>query len=172
MLAEATPPLPPSTETTALVVLFWVPALIPETFTAKLQDAPAASVAPVKFTLAEAANAVIVPPPQLPVRPLGAASTSPAGIVSVKPIPLNEALLLGLDNIKVNDEVPFNATLAAPNTFAMVGGEMTGGGGVEGVLDDPPPQPKASQSPGVMTTHEEIEPSFAHTFPGAPFERP
>ena len=141
MLAEAVLPFPPSTEVTALVVLFCVPVAVPETLTLKLHEALTASVAPERLTLLDPAAAVIVPPPQLPVRPLGVATTSPAGIVSVKPIPLREYLEpLGFDRVKVSDVALFKATLAAPNAFAIVGGTMLGGGGEP--LPYEPPQPE------------------------------
>jgi hypothetical protein len=142
---------------------------MPKTFTAKLHDTFATSVAPDRLTLADPATAEIVPPPQLPVRPLGVATTNPAGIVSMKPIPLREAPAFGLDSVKVKDVVPFNVTLAAPNIFANAGGEVTGGGG-GGALYEPPPQAKANKRLGIRTIHNENERSFANTFPGAPLE--
>jgi hypothetical protein len=38
--------------------------------------------------------AVIVPPPQLPVKPLGVETTKPAGNVSLKPIPPSVVVVL------------------------------------------------------------------------------
>ena len=76
-LAEAVPPVPPSTEVTAPVVLFLVPAVVPVTPTLKVHPAPAASVAPVKRMPPDAAVATIMPPPQLPMRPLGVATKRP-----------------------------------------------------------------------------------------------
>jgi len=38
--------------------------------------------------------AVIVPPPQLPVKPLGAATASPAGNVSLKATPVSDEVVL------------------------------------------------------------------------------
>jgi hypothetical protein len=138
ILAEAVLPLPPSVEVTALVVLFSVPVAMAETFTAKVHAALAARVAPVRVTLPDPAVAAIVPPPQLPERPLGVATTRPAGSVSVNPIPLRELAVLGLDRAKVSEVVPFNATLAAPKVFEIVGGWVTGGGGGE-PPEEPPP---------------------------------
>ncbi|HYB76791.1 MAG TPA: hypothetical protein VEE85_01200, partial [Candidatus Bathyarchaeia archaeon] len=77
MLAEAVPPIPPLLETTLLVVLFSIPALMPVTLTAKVQPAPPASAAPDRLMLVDPAVAVIVPPLQLPVRPLGVATIKP-----------------------------------------------------------------------------------------------
>ena len=120
--AVAFPPLPPSVELTAVVVLFCNPAATAETFTVKLQVALAASVAPDKATLPEPPAAVIVPPPQLPESALGVAMTRPAGSVSVKLMPDKDALVLGLDRSKLNEVVPFNTTPEAPKDFEIVGG--------------------------------------------------
>src|SRR5216684_3073989 len=79
MLAEAVPPVPPSTDVTLPVVLFCVPAAIPVTFTENVHDALAASDAPLRLITFVFCVAVIVPPPQLPVRPLGVEIMRPAG---------------------------------------------------------------------------------------------
>ena len=125
--AEAVPPFAASVEVTALVTLFCTPAAAPATFTAKVHEAPAAKLEPDRLTLFEQAAAVIVPPPQVPVNPLGVDTVSPDGRVSAKPIPLRELAEFGLDRLKVSVVVPFNATLAAPKVFAIVGGNMVGG---------------------------------------------
>jgi len=109
--------------------LFFIPAAIPETFTAKLHEALAARVAADRLTVVDPAVAAITPPPQLPVRPLGVVIANPAGSVSVNPMPVKEAPVLGLDRWNVSDVVPFNAKLAVPNDFEIVGGRMLGGGG-------------------------------------------
>src|SRR5580704_7436688 len=137
--ADAVPPSPASVEVTALVTLFCAPVVAPKTFTAKVHEVAAARLAPDRLTLFEPAAAVMVPPPQLPVSPFGVDTVSPAGRVSVKPIPLREMAVLGFDKLKVSVVLPFNATLAAPNAFEMVGGNLVGGGEL---LDDPLPQPR------------------------------
>ena len=142
-LAEAVLPLPPSVEVTALVTLFCMPALTPETFTAKLQEPFAAKVALARLTLADPAVAVIVPPPQPPVSPMGVETIKPAGNESVKLIPLSEAPELGLDKVKVKVVVPFNGMLVTPKAFAIVGGKVCGGG----ALYDAPPHPAADTTP-------------------------
>ena len=86
-LAEAVPPVPPSTEVTFPVVLFFEPAVDPVTFTANVHEVDDVSVAPVRLTTLVPAVAVIVPPPQEPVNPFGVETTSPAGNVSVNPTP-------------------------------------------------------------------------------------
>jgi len=108
---------------------------VPTTFTVKVHEAPAASVAPDRLTLAEPLAAVIVPPPHVPVKPLGDDTMSPDGKASVKPIPLSERLLLGFESVNVRVVLPFNAMLAVPNAFPIVGGSFWGGGTL---LDDPP----------------------------------
>jgi hypothetical protein len=87
MLANAVPPVPPSVEVTALVVLFFAPAVIPVTLTENVHEVLDARVAPDKLTMFVACVAVIAPAPQLPVRPFGVEMTRPTGSVSVKAMP-------------------------------------------------------------------------------------
>src|SRR5215470_3582224 len=94
MLAEAVPPVPPSVELTFPVVLFCSPAAVPVTFTEKVQELLAARVAPDRLITFVPAVAVIVPPPQEPVRPFGVETTRPAGSVSLKAMPLSEVVVL------------------------------------------------------------------------------
>jgi hypothetical protein len=89
MLADAVPPVPPSVDVTFPVVLFCVPAAVPVTFTAKVHDVLDARLAPVRLITFVACVAVMVPPPQLPVKPFGVATTRPAGSVSLKPTPVS-----------------------------------------------------------------------------------
>jgi hypothetical protein len=124
-LVEAVPPEPPSTEATALVVLFFVPAVVPVTFALKVQEPLDASVALAKLMLPDPAVAVIVPLPQLPVSPFGVETTRPAGSVSVKATPVNAVEALGLFIVKLSEVDPFSTMLAAPKDFTIVGGAMT-----------------------------------------------
>jgi hypothetical protein len=94
MLAAAVPPGPPSVEVTLPVVLFCWPAAVPVVFTEKVQELVCASVAPVRLITFVAWVAVIVPPPHDPVRPFGVEITSPAGSVSLNPIPVTVAVVL------------------------------------------------------------------------------
>jgi hypothetical protein len=94
MLADAVPPVPPSTEVTFPVVLFLVPAVVPVTFTANVHEVDDARAAPVKLITFVACVAVIVPPPHDPVRPFGVETTNPAGNVSLKPTPVSVAVVL------------------------------------------------------------------------------
>src|SRR6185437_15154950 len=97
MLAEAVPPVPPSFEVTLPVVLFCRPAAVPVTFTENVHELFAATVAPDRLITFVPAVAVIVPLPQLPVRPFGVDTTSPAGSVSLNPTPVR-AVALGFSD--------------------------------------------------------------------------
>jgi hypothetical protein len=113
-LAVAVPPVPPSVEVTAAVVLFCTPIAVPVTFTENVQEAVAARFAPVRFapvrlTFVSPALAVIVPEPQVPVNPLGVDITSPDGRASVTPIPLKATVAFGFVIVKLRVVVPFNA---------------------------------------------------------------
>src|SRR5437763_836688 len=101
MLADAVFPVPPLVELTAPVVLFCAPAAMPVTFTERLHEALGLRLAPERLTLLVPSTAVMVPPPQVPLKLLGVASTSPAGNVSVKAIPFRVVALLGLLMVKL-----------------------------------------------------------------------
>src|SRR5882724_1290220 len=124
-LADAVPPVPPSVDATFPVVLFFVPAVVPVTFTAKVHEVLAARLAPDRLITFVACVAVIVPPPQLPIKPLGAETTKPAGKVSLNPTPVSVVVVLLFWMVKVNDVEPFNGMLAAPNALMITGGEVT-----------------------------------------------
>ncbi len=55
----------------------------------------------------------------------------------MKPMPLKEDAVLGFDRLRVSVVVPFKDTLAAPKTFAIVGGNLAGGGGGLPEPDEP-----------------------------------
>jgi hypothetical protein len=125
-LADAVLPVPPLVEVTAAVVLLFRPVEVPFTFTENVQEALAASVAPDRLTAPEPATAVIVPPPQVPVKPLGVATITPAGSVSLKAMPVSETVLAaGLVIVKLRLVVPFTGIEAAPNDLLMLGGAIT-----------------------------------------------
>jgi hypothetical protein len=69
--------------------------------------------------------AVIVPPPQDPVSPLGVETTKPEGKVSLNPTPVNPLLALGFCSVKLRLVDPFTGMLAAPNALLIVGGANT-----------------------------------------------
>lgn len=97
--------MPALVEVTAPVVLVRVPPVaVTFTFTLNVHELLAAIVAPVKLTLPDAAVAVIVPPPQVPVNPLGVATTSPVGNASVNATPVSAAVFaagLVIANVRV-----------------------------------------------------------------------
>lgn len=124
MLAEAAGPLPPSLELIVLVVLFCTPAAVPVTFTLKVQELLAVSVAPDKLITFVFCVAVIVPLPHEPVRPLGVEIIRPAGKVSLNPIPLSETLF-PFWTLKLRLVEPFTGMLAAPNDLLRLGGPTT-----------------------------------------------
>ena len=98
------------------------PAVVPVTLIAKLQDAFAASVAPVKLTDPDAAVAAIVPPPQAPVNPFGVATTNPVGRESVKAIALVASPSSGgAVMVKLRLLLPPTAMVAKPNDLAIEG---------------------------------------------------
>ena len=125
MLAEAVDPVPPSVEVTAPVVLFWRPAAVPLTVTENVQGALAARVAPVRLTTPVPAVAVMVPPPQDPLSPLGEAIASPAGSVSLKPTPESATVVFMFEIVKLSEVEPFSGMLGAPKLLLMEGGETT-----------------------------------------------
>jgi hypothetical protein len=117
-------PAPAVVELT-VTLLFFTPPVVPVTFTLKLHDPLAANVAPARLTLPDPAKAVIVPPPQVPARPFGAATTNPAGNVSVNATPVCAVVASGLFTTKVKEVDPPSATLAAPKAFVTAAAVTT-----------------------------------------------
>ena len=116
-------PVPPSVEVTC-TELFFTPAVVPCTFNETAQLALTAMVPADKLAEEDPATAVAVPP-QVLVKLLGVATTNPAGRLSVKATPLSNTFVFGFEMLKVSEVAPFNGMLAAPNAFAIVGGEAT-----------------------------------------------
>src|SRR5258708_1203112 len=106
-------------------MLFFTPPVRPVTFTEKVQFAFDASVAPLSDMLPDPDTAMIAPPPQLPAKPFGVATTSPAGRLSVNPTPVSEVPLLGLLMVKLRETVELSGMLAAPKALIIVGGDAT-----------------------------------------------
>src|SRR5262249_20413016 len=94
-------------------------------FTLNVHEALAASVAPARLTVPLPAVAVIVPPPHVPVSPLGVATTNPAGKVSVNATPFNAVALFGLVMVNDNVVLPFTAIDVGLNDLAIDGGPIT-----------------------------------------------
>src|SRR5882724_8160024 len=124
-LADAVPPVPPSVDATFPVVLFFVPAVVPVTFTENVHELLAARLAPDRLITFVACVAVIVPPPQLPVKPLGVDTARPVGKVSLKATPVSVSVVLLFWMVKVNDVEAFNGMLAAPHAWMITGGAVT-----------------------------------------------
>jgi hypothetical protein len=116
-------PVPDSVAVT-VTELFLMPAVVPCTFTETVQDAVLASVPAERLTLPDPATAVAVPP-QVLLRPLGVATTRPAGRLSVNATPVSARLVFGFVMLKVSDVVPFSGMLAAPKALVIEGGVAT-----------------------------------------------
>jgi hypothetical protein len=116
-------PVPPLVDATC-TLLFFTPAVVPETFTPMAQEAPGARVAPNKLTDEDPLAAVVVPL-QLLVRLAGVATTSPAGRLSVYATPLSVEFVLALLTVNVRLVVPFKGTVEAPNVLVIAGGAIT-----------------------------------------------
>jgi len=116
-------PAPASVEV-IVTLLFFIPAVVPVTFTESVQDALAAIVPPERLMLPDPATAVGVPP-QVLVKAFGVATTRPAGRLSVNATPVRATFVFGLVMLKVSDVLPFSGMLAAPKDFKMVGGVAT-----------------------------------------------
>ena len=126
ILADAVAPVPPSTDTTALVVLVTVPVVALVMFTANVQALLSANVAPDKLTLFDPGVAIMLPAVHAPVKPFGFATVTPAGNVSVNPTPVRPTgFTAGFVTVKLRVVVPFNGIVAAPNVFARPGGITT-----------------------------------------------
>ncbi len=125
MLADAVPPLPPSFDVTAPVVLFCTPLDIPVTLTLNVHDELALRSAAVRLTLLDPASAVMAPPPQPPLCPLGDDITSPDGSVSVNPTPVSKPEKFGFVIVKVRVVLPSRVIEDAPKVAVMVGGATT-----------------------------------------------
>jgi hypothetical protein len=123
MLAEAVLPVPPLVEVTFPVMLFFVPTVVPVTFTEKLHDPLAERVAPERLITFVPCVAVIVPPPQEPVSAFGDEIMRPDGNVSVKAIPVRVVALFWLLMEKVRLIEPARGMLVALNDLVMEGGD-------------------------------------------------
>jgi len=115
-------PGPPSVEVT-LTALSFTPALIANTLTEKVQEDPGASVPPARVMVLPSMGAVTVPVPQVPT---GAAFTkTPAGRVSVNPMPVSGMLLFGLVIRNVSVLLLFTGMLVGLKDLTMLGGAAT-----------------------------------------------
>jgi hypothetical protein len=125
MLAVAVPPVPPSVEVTAPVVLVCDPAAVPVTLMENVHELLAAIVPPERLMVFVPAVAVIVPAPHVPVSPFGVETTKPAGSVSVKATPESATVVLLFWMVNVSEVEPFSGIEAAPNALMITGGATT-----------------------------------------------
>jgi hypothetical protein len=125
IVAVAVPPVPPSFELMAPVVLLLAPAMVPVMLTEKVHEPLVAIVPPESVTPPEPAVAVIVPDPHVPVKPLGVETTKPAGRVSLKATPLSAVVVFGFVTVKLRLVEPFRGMLATPNDLLIVAAPTT-----------------------------------------------
>lgn len=118
-------PVPPFVDPTNPVVFTKVPLTEPVTFRATVQEPPGAILAPVRVAVPASAGAVAVPP-QVLARPLGVATTRPAGKASVKATPASAMVLAaGFVMAIVIIATAFGEITAGANPFAITGGATT-----------------------------------------------
>src|SRR5438105_1776085 len=100
-MAVAAAPGIASTDVTVDVTFAYTLVNFETTFALNVQVAPGSSVAPVRPMLPPPANAVIVPPPQDPLSPLGVATARPAGRGSAKEMPVKVTMAFGFKIVKI-----------------------------------------------------------------------
>src|SRR5262249_1722473 len=110
---------------TAPLVLFLVPALVPVTFTETVHQPTGGIVTKLIAMLLAPGLAVTVGLTHVPARPLGLATTRPAGRLSFSAVLTSVVLEFGFVKLKVSEVVPFRGTLAAPKALLTVGGWTT-----------------------------------------------
>src|ERR1041385_2454442 len=79
----------------------------------------------------------MVPPPQVPLKPFGEATTIPAGRVSLKAMPFSVAVVFGFVMLTVRVTVALSAILGEPKAMPRVGGATTVNEMFDVVLDPP-----------------------------------
>ena len=124
-VAPAVLPVPPLVEETE-VLLLQTPGVVPVTSTTTWQLELAAIDPPLSEIEPDPAVAVALCAPHVSLSPFGVATTNPDGSASVNPTPSTSTVFAdGLVIVNVNDVVPFNGTVAAPNARAIDGGPTT-----------------------------------------------
>jgi hypothetical protein len=123
--AVAVLPVLPPVALTVPVVLTWLPAAVAVTFTEKLQELLMAIVPAVRLMLCEPAEAVTIPTPHVPVRPLGVDTTNPEGRLSTNATPFRGVVVFGLVIVKVSEVALLKGIDVAPNALLIVGGVTT-----------------------------------------------
>jgi hypothetical protein len=94
--------------------------MVPTTFTENVHVAPGASVAPLRPTEDDPTVAVIEPPPQEPVSPLGVATIRPVGNASVKATPII-VRGVGFEMLKPRVLVPLRRIVGGTKDFVKMG---------------------------------------------------
>src|SRR6185312_2805930 len=97
---------------------------MPVTFKLMVHEAFAARVPAVRLIEPDPAAAVVVPV-QVVANPLGLATCSPAGNVSLKAMPVRARAVFGLLMLKVSEVFAPTRMLAAPNALVIDGGVAT-----------------------------------------------
>ena len=115
-------PFPPSVEVTAVVVLFFVPGVVPVTVALNVQLVFAASDPPVKVIVLGAV--VVKEPPHVAVGPL-LAIVKPLTRVSLKSIPLRALFRFGLVIVNVSVDVLPVKIEVGEKDLASTGGAIT-----------------------------------------------
>ena len=105
------------------VVLLFSPVVVPVTLSEMLHEPLDVTVPAARLTDPEPATAVVVPP-QLLLRPLGVATTNPAGSVSLNATPLRP-IVFGLLMVKLRLVLAFTGIEVAPKALLIVGGLAT-----------------------------------------------
>ena len=124
MEAVAVPSVPPSVDVTLPVVLVSKPVATPVTFTVMVQVPLIGITPPARITEPVPAVAVTVPP-QVLTKPLGLATSKPAGRLSVTATPDRAVVAFGLVMVMVKVVTPFSGITATPNALLIVGGMAT-----------------------------------------------
>src|SRR5712692_1043501 len=123
-VAEAVFPVPPLVEVTGSLVLFLTPAVVAVTLTASVQEAPAATVAPVRLRVVLPAAGAKAPP-QVLLAPGTAATCRPDGSVSLKPTPVSATVVFGFVMVNVRVAEPPSRMVEGANALLILGGATT-----------------------------------------------
>lgn len=106
---------------TVLVVLFFVPAVVPVTVTLNVQELPAAMELPVNEM--PSGDVVVSVPPHC--EDDESVTVTPKGKVSVNATPVNVVLAFGLERVNARSDVLPVRIGVDKNDFEMLGGAMT-----------------------------------------------
>lgn len=125
MVADAVLPGTVSSDVTGSVTFVSGPVVLAVTLTLSVQELLASIEAPVKFMPEPSATAVMAPPPQDPVNPVGFETDKPAGKTSAKETPVKATLMFGFLIVNVSVALPLAGIATTENDFVMLGGCAT-----------------------------------------------